>query len=116
MRSCRNSSDWSSAANKGETVSDKDMWKGSRYICLGRQSNDDEGDDSVLAQLKYLRSECDGDGMIYVDKILLEGVTGSLPARRKHYTKLIERKKEKDDFDVLVVQKMDRATRGGGDF
>ncbi len=87
MRSCRNSSDWSFAANKGETMSNRDMWEGSRYICLGRQSNDDEGDDSVLAQLKYLRSECDGDGMIYVDKILLEGVTGSLPARRGHYSR-----------------------------
>src|SRR5688572_21055309 len=97
-------------------MSNRSMWEGSRYICLVRQSNDDDGDDSVLAQMKYLRAECDGDGMAYVDKIVLEGVTGSLPARREHYKKLIKRKLEKDDFDTLVVQKMDRATRGGGDF
>src|SRR5687768_4695986 len=102
-RSCRNSSDRNLVAHKGKMMSNRDIWEGSRYVCLVRQSNDDDGDDSVLAQLKFLRAECDGDGMSYVDKIVLEGVTGSLPARRAHYTALIKRKLEKDDFDTLAV-------------
>jgi hypothetical protein len=54
--------------------------------------------------------------MVYVDKIELEGVTGSLPARREHYEQLKKRKLEKNDFDTIVIQRIDRATRGGGDF
>jgi hypothetical protein len=94
----------------------KNYWKDNRYICLVRQSNDEDGDDSVKAQLSYLRTECDADSMIYVDKIELEGVTGSLPARREHFTNLKKRKLEYDDFDTIAIQRVDRATRSGGDF
>src|SRR4051812_13172213 len=116
MRCCRNSSDRNSATNTGETMTNRETWENSRYICHVRQSNDEDGNDSVKAQLKSIRIECDGDGMIYIDKIVLEGETGSLPARRDHFTKLIKRKLENNDFDTLVIQRMDRATRSGGDF
>jgi hypothetical protein len=97
-------------------MSRPNKWEGSRYICLVRQSNDDDGDDSVKAQLACLHAACDADRMVYVDKIELEGVTGSLPARRQHFDDLIKRKIDHDDFETLVIQRLDRATRGGGDY
>src|SRR5436189_4078403 len=110
MLCCLRSSDRNFAAKTGEIMENREFWKGLRYIPVVRQSNDDKGKDSVDAQLNYLCMECDADGMIYIDKIVLQGVTGSLPARREHYTKLKERKLKHDDFDVVVIQRIDRAT------
>jgi hypothetical protein len=51
--------------------------------------------------------------MVFVDEIILDGVTGSMPGKRDDLTDLIRRKKEKNDFDVLVLRRLDRLTRSG---
>lgn len=94
---------------------DENRYRGLRYICLARQSDDSEGATSTQAQLKFARTEGDARGMVYVDAVILEGVTGSLPGKRKDLKELLQRKREKNDFDVLVVQLMDRLTRGGSE-
>ena len=63
---------------------DDERWRGKRYLCLARQSNDAEGTTSTQAQLKWMRKESDGLGMHHAgDDYALEGVTGALPGRRK---------------------------------
>lgn len=86
-----------------------------RYICLVRASNDADGTTSTEAQLQYLRNYCDRKGMVYVDEVVLNGVTGSMPGRRDDLQALLDRKVQKDDFDVIVIQRLDRLTRGGSD-
>jgi len=96
-----------------KTHSDDDPYRGLRYICLARQSDDSQGATSTQAQVKFMREEAEKRGMVYVDAVVLEGVTGSMPGRRKDLEDLLERKRTANDFDVLVVQLIDRLTRGG---
>ena len=93
----------------------KDRWSGKRYICLVRQSNDADGNTNTQAQLKWLHDAGKRLGMIHVDDIVLNGVTGSLPGNRKDLDNLPKRKRTANDFDVLLVQRIDRLTRGGSD-
>ncbi|MFA9478972.1 recombinase family protein [Phycisphaerales bacterium AB-hyl4] len=51
--------------------------------------------------------------MVLVDEIILKGVSGSLPGKRDDLPQLLERKRSADDYDVLLVQRLDRLTRGG---
>jgi hypothetical protein len=82
-------------------------------VCLVRASNVSDGTTSTEAQLAMLCEYCDRMGMIYVDKVVLDGVTGSLPGRRQDLQALLDRKREKNDFDFVVLQRLDRLTRGG---
>ena len=88
-------------------------WNGKRFICLVRQPNDAQGNDSVRTQLEFLRVECEKRGMTFVDQVVLERVSESKPGERTDLDELSRRKRERDDYDVLVVQKNDRLTRGG---
>ncbi|MFA9478037.1 recombinase family protein [Phycisphaerales bacterium AB-hyl4] len=91
----------------------EDKWRGLRFIILVRQSDDSQGSTSTEAQLQWLRAEGERLGMVLVDEIILNGVTGSLPGKRDDLPQLLDRKRDQDDFDVLVVQRLDRLTRGG---
>jgi hypothetical protein len=90
-------------------------WEGKRYICSVRASDSGQAESSTDAQLAMLNAKAEELGMVYVDKVVLEGVTGSMPGRREDLLALIERKKTVNDFDVLVLQRIDRLTRGGAD-
>lgn len=91
----------------------REEWKGQRYICLVRASDPGQGPTSTKAQLEMLNARAAELGMSFVDQVVLEGVTGSLPGRRTDLTALLERKKSANDFDVLVLQRIDRLTRSG---
>jgi hypothetical protein len=55
-------------------------------------------------------------GLRYVDKEVLDGVSGSAPARISEVLeKLIKRKEKAKDFEVIAWQVKDRASRGGGE-
>jgi len=90
------------------------QWKGKGYIASVRQSDDKDGGASTEAQLAYLDLQCTAVGMHYVDKSVGEGLTGSLPGKRSDLDALLQRKREKNDFEVIAVQVEDRLTRGGG--
>jgi hypothetical protein len=47
------------------------------------------------------------------DDVVLEGVSGSIPGARTDIDLIIDRKRRKNDFDVVVVQDFSRFTRGG---
>lgn len=88
-------------------------FSGKRYICLVRQSNGGNGEWSTEAQLKWMHEEGARLGMIRVEDVILVGLTGSIPGKRLDLERLLQRKRDRDDFDVLLVQRIDRATRGG---
>ena len=92
-----------------------DRWRGRRCICLVRQSSDADGTTSTEAQLQWLHADAHARGMTNVADVTLEGVTGSLPGMRTDLEDLLNRKREQDDFDVLLVQRLDRLTRGGSE-
>src|SRR4051794_34929684 len=94
----------------------KNKWQGLRAIIVGRQSNDKDGDSSTEAQLDYMKKELTRVGMCYVDKIMLEGIPASAPAKISAILgDLCQRKRRDNDFDVIAWQIEDRASRGGGE-
>ena len=92
---------------------DRKETEGKRYICLVRASDASEGTTSTEAQLELLRAYGDRMGMVFIDKIVLDGVTGSLPGKREDLSGLLDRKRQQNDFDYIVLQRLDRLTRGG---
>jgi hypothetical protein len=80
-----------------------------------RQSNDKTGAESTAAQLDFLHTECGREGMCHVDKVVMEGVAASAPAKLEDIEKLFARKKKDNDFDVIALQVPDRLSRSGGE-
>ena len=92
-------------------------WNGLGAIVVARQSNDKDGTTSTEAQADHIIKKLAAVGMRFVDKEMLDGVSAVAPARIKQLLrKLFERKQKLNDFDVIVWQVEDRATRGGGKF
>jgi hypothetical protein len=89
-------------------------YKGKRYVCLVRASHGSE-ELSTDAQLKMQHDRAQQLEMVYTDKYVFDGLTGSLPGKREDLKKIIERKKTLNDFEVLVLQRIDRLTRSGPD-
>ena len=87
---------------------------GKRYIALVRASDDTQGDSSTLAQLDWMHGEGRRLEMPHVADEIVSGVTGSLPGRREDLERLLRRRAEQRDFEVLLVQRCDRLSRGGG--
>ena len=85
--------------------------RGKRYIRFVRCSTKGQADTSIDDQLALLDKFARERGMVHVDDLILEGVSGSLP--RQHFERLIDRKREREDFDVLLVQDISRLTRSG---
>jgi DNA invertase Pin-like site-specific DNA recombinase/AcrR family transcriptional regulator len=90
-----------------------DPFAGKRYVALVRASNDTDGTTSTDAQLEWMHSEGTRLGMQLVHDEILSGVTGSLPGRREDLQRLLRRRAEQRDFDVLLVQRCDRLSRSG---
>lgn len=84
---------------------------GKRYIRFVRCSTKMQADTSIDDQLALLDAFARQHGMIHVDDFVLEGVSVSVP--RQHFDQLVERKRQQDDFDVLLMQDTSRLTRSG---
>ncbi|MEE9297087.1 MAG: recombinase family protein [Phycisphaerae bacterium] len=92
---------------------DQRALQGKRYIGLLRCSTRGQADTSIDDQRRVLEAFAREHGLVYVDEVVLGGVSGSLPGARDDIPQLIERKERADDFDVLVVQDSSRLTRAG---
>ena len=90
-----------------------DRCRGKRYIAMVRQSSAAEGTQSSEAQLNWMHAEGQKLGMTLADDIVLAGVTGSIPGKRTDIQELFERKTRRNDFEVLMIQRLDRMTRSG---
>ncbi len=96
-----------------DVATQKRRFHGKRYICQVRQSNDSQGTSSTDAQLQWMHDIGRQLGMVLADDVVLSGVTGSLPGKRQDIEELFRRKTSNDDFEVLMIQRVDRSTRGG---
>lgn len=90
-------------------------YAGRKYLCQIRCSTNQQVETSIPDQKKLLRAFGDQYGMNYVDSVILEGVTGSVPGARNDIEQIIDRKKTLNDFDVLLVQDVSRLTRAGAE-
>jgi ElaB/YqjD/DUF883 family membrane-anchored ribosome-binding protein len=88
---------------------------GRHYVSLVRCSTNQQTDTSIPDQLKLLNAFGDECGMVHVDDVILDGVSGSTPGARTDTDQIIQRKNERNDFDVLLLQDMSRFTRGGAE-
>lgn len=95
----------------------ENRWQNKGAIVVVRQSDDKDGTASTAAQLDYMKHDLERVGMRFVDTEALEGVSGSSPAKLMvSVEKLLKRKKDKNDFDVIAWQVEDRASGSGGEF
>src|SRR5262249_9452715 len=101
------------ASQEGKNMNDDYDLIGKRYIALVRCSTDGQKDTSIPDQLALLGAFAEKHQMMRVDDVLLEGVSGSLPGKRTDLDALIARKRDANDYDVLLVQDSTRLTRGG---
>jgi DNA invertase Pin-like site-specific DNA recombinase len=89
---------------------------GRSYVNLVRCSSDQQADTSPVDQLHILSDFASENEMVHAgDDVVLEGITGSLPGARDDIEAVIDRKQQRDDFDVLLVQDVSRFSRGGDD-
>ena len=93
-------------------MKEKDL-TGKRYIALVRCSSAAQVDTSIGAQNALVENFARIHGMVCVGTVELAGVTGSVPGIRTDIDQIIRRKKERDDFEVVVLQDATRFTRSG---
>lgn len=67
---------------------------------------------SIPDQDKIAREFCRTNSLTIVE-VVKKSVTGSVPGARTDFADIIERKRTKNDFDVLVVTDISRFTRAG---
>jgi hypothetical protein len=96
-------------------MKEQSSYAGRKYISLARCSTNQQADTSIPDQLKVLRAFGDENDMTYIDSIILDGITGSVPGARTDIETIVQRKKTSNDFDVLLVQDLSRFTRSGPD-
>lgn len=95
----------------------KNKWQDKDAVLVARQSNDKDGNASTQAQYDHICKKLAEVGMRVVDRVMLEGVPASAAARITEILEaLFERKKKRNDFEVIAWQVEDRATRAGGKF
>jgi hypothetical protein len=84
-----------------------------RHIRLLRCSSAGQAETSIDDQRRLLDHYAQEQGMIFVDEVVLSGVSGSTPGNRSDIPALVARKQQQNDFDVLLVQDTSRLTRSG---
>lgn len=88
-------------------------WSGKRYVNLLRCSSVTQADTSPDGQKAVNDQFALNNKMHWVDDIYAEGVSGSQTFNRQDIEELVQRKRERNDFDVVIVYELGRLTRGG---
>lgn len=91
----------------------KTKYEGLRYIALPRCSTLGQADTSIDDQLGVIHAFGRAHQMIPVGEMLLPGLTGSIPGLRQDIDELVKRKRERNDFDCVLIQDSDRMSRAG---
>ena len=89
--------------------------RGKRYIAYARCAVQDGSEPKLQEQVRLIRQFGDSLDMQCVDEVRLAGVSGGPPAMRSDLRQLLAGKREKDDFDVLIMEDFARLTRTGLD-
>jgi len=89
--------------------------RGKRYIAYARCAAKDGSEPKLEQQVRSIRRFGDRLDMRCVDQVRLAGVSGWLPAMRADLRQLMARKREMDDYDVLIMEDQARLTRAWPD-
>ena len=87
--------------------------RGKRYIAYARCAAKDGSEPKLREQVRLIRHFGDSLDMQCVDEVRLACVSGWLPAMRTDLRELLARKRQKDDYDVLIMEDFARLTRTG---
>lgn len=88
--------------------------RGKRFIALARCSTRGQAESSLDDQMRLIRLFASDNGMVEVDAVRLEGVSGSVAENLDRVIdSLIERKSKANDYEVLLVQDASRFSRAG---
>lgn len=90
------------------------LW-GKGYIAYARCASPKGSESKLQEQVRSIRQFGDNLGMRCVDEVRLAGVSGWLPAMRPDLRELLARKRQRDDYDVLVMTDCARLTRAWPD-
>lgn len=86
---------------------------GTRYIAYARCAAPDLATDKLERQIQAAHQLGDELGMTCVGEVRLAGVSAGPPAMRGDLRRILTRKREQDDFDVLIMDDFARLTRAG---
>src|SRR5687768_5233840 len=87
--------------------------RGQRFVAIVRCSTAAQEDTSIPDQLAVIRNFATRYGMVEVDVVELPGVSGSIPGNREDLQRLLDRKRDRNDFEIVLLQDTTRLTRGG---
>lgn len=87
--------------------------RGKTYIAYARCAAADGSAPKLREQIRLIRQFGDSLGMRCADEVALAGVSGWLPALRPDLGALLARRRERSDFEVLIVEDHARLTRTG---
>lgn len=90
-------------------------YRNRRYVCSVRVSDACEKQNSDVAQLGWLKNWANEREMVHVADFIEPDLSGSLPGNRTDLRDILQRADTLGDFDVVLSQRIDRATRGGAD-
>jgi molybdenum cofactor biosynthesis enzyme MoaA len=84
-----------------------------RYVAYARCACPQDATVNLDRQIHAIRRFAEGHAMRCVGEVRLAGVSGGEPAMREDLRALILRKRERDDYDVLIMEDFARLTRAG---
>ena len=88
-------------------------YAGQNAIIWVRQSTKEQSDSSCNDQAAVIAAFAKHHGIAIIDRVTLDGVSGSSSKVGERIDEIIRRKQLRDDFDLLIVQDLSRLTRGG---
>lgn len=88
-----------------------DALRGKRYIAYARCAASEGAAAKLQDQVSRIRQFGDSLDMRCVDEVRLAGISGWLPAMRPDLRELLARKRQRDDYDVLIMEDHARLTR-----
>jgi len=92
---------------------ERPAYHGKRYIAYARCAAAEGAAAKLEEQVRQIREFGDRNDMKCVGEVRLAGVSGGPPAMRDDLRKLLSRKREQNDFDVLIMKDFARLTRAG---
>ena len=87
--------------------------KGRKAILDLRCSTTRQADTSIPQQEEIGRAFCNANGIAVNHTIKQEGVTATIPGARSDFAEILRRKREGEDFDLLVMTDVSRFSRAG---
>jgi DNA invertase Pin-like site-specific DNA recombinase len=92
-------------------ATDSSGLRGQRYIAYARCAAERGSAPKLRQQIRLIRQFGNHLGMRCVGEVRIAGVSGVTPPLRPDLRRLLTRKRQKDDFDVLIAADYARITR-----